>query len=125
MNSVLNSSRAVGLRVKFQDKHGANVKGTIIHAIPNVNITVRYDPEYILGEWDDDTETISSPYTGVKLDYDAESMKILNKEWRNKTKTVGGPLSPMKHVKSLLTGLGRKRKTRKHSKKHRKTRKRI
>ncbi len=49
-------------------------------------------------------------------DYDPEGMKVVMQKWRETTGTAAGPNSPMKNIKSFLTGKARKHKTRKHKK---------
>ena len=112
MTEIFNSKKAVGLRVKAPYFGTAVTRGTIHDVVPNQKIVVVYDPAEI-GEWDESFEDIPYPYTNVKLDYDPEGMKLINQKWSKITGQVGGPLSPMKKVKSFMTGLGRKRKTRK------------
>lgn len=58
----------------------------------------------------------------IEQNYDPGSMKLLMREWRDKTGTTAGPMGPMKHVKDFLIGKSR-RKTRK-TRKNRKTRRR-
>jgi hypothetical protein len=115
MTEIFNSNRAVGLRVKVPSLYGDRiVKGTIVHVLPNSHISVVYDPVDV-GEWEDNFRTFRYPYRDVKLDYDPEGMKLINQLWSSSTGQIGGPKSPMKNVKSFLTGRSRKRKTRKRN----------
>ena len=119
MEKIFSSPKAVGLRVKVKRSDGKLVHGTIDKVNSNGLVSVVFDPEYV-GEWEDNFEYFSPKQ--LKPDYDAEGMKVLMEKCRTSTNTTAGPLGPMKHVKSFLTGMGRKRKTRKQT---RKTRKRI
>lgn len=114
MEKVFGSPKAVGLRVKVKRSDGKVARGTIDKVNANGLVSVVFDPEYV-GEWEDNFEYFSAK--DIKPDYDAEGMKALMDKWRESTKTTAGPLGPMKHVKSFLTGVGRKRKTRKRTRK--------
>lgn len=120
MEDLLNSPKAVGIYVKFKDRHGALVTGKVTKVHPGDHITVELDPEHY-GEWDEATEDIKSPYRGVKLDYDPAAARELLMHWERKTGFTAGPYGPIRGVRGFLTG--RARKTRKGSKKSRKTRK--
>lgn len=122
MEALLNSPKAEGLRVKVP-YHGKTVQGTIVKVYPDKYMWVTFDKEDV-DEWDDPSTMFSYPYTGIVPDYNPDTMKAIMKKWRESTGTTAGPLGPMKHVKSFLTGRSRKRKQRK-SKKTRKGKKRI
>lgn len=114
MEAMLNSPKAEGLRVKVP-YHGKMVPGTITKVIPNTYIWVTFD-KGVVGEWDEDYELYDYPYKQVVPDYNPDTMKALMKKWRESTGTSAGPLGPMKHVKSFLTGRSRRRKARKSKK---------
>jgi hypothetical protein len=122
MEGIFNRPEAVGLRVKVTRRNGDKVTGRIDRFIMNNLVSVTFDPEFV-EEWEDDHESFHP--RDLKLDYDPEGMKAVMNAWRGSTKQTAGPLGPMKHVKSFLTGRSRKRKTRKQKKKTRKTGKRI
>jgi len=122
MEQMFNDPKAVGLRVKVTRSNGDKVTGKIDRFISNNLLSVTFDPEFV-AEWEDDHEYFHP--RDLKPDYDPESMKALMKKWRDSTGQTAGPLGPMKHVKSFLTGRSRKRKTRKQNKKTRKSGKRI
>ena len=122
MEKIFGSPKAVGLRVIAKRSDGTKVKGKIDKVLADGLVSVHFDPEYVTGEWEDEFDYFHP--RDLKPDYNPEGMKALMKKWRDVTGTIAGPLSPMKHVKSFLTGRARTRKTRR-SKKVRKTRKRI
>jgi hypothetical protein len=116
MNEFLLKRAAIGIRVTVRNRNGERVRGKIVDVVPTTKqVVVEFDPEYV-SKWDDPSDHFS--IKDVNPDYTPDAMKELMKKWRASTGTSAGPLGPMKHVKSFLTGRSRKRKTRK-------TRKRI
>jgi hypothetical protein len=122
MEKFLLTKKAVGVDVVVPHQ-GVKTRGKIVDVIPTTKqVVVEYVPGTV-GEWDDPTDYYN--VKDVKPDYDPEAMKALMKRWRASTSTTAGPMGPMKHVKSFLTGQSRRHKKRKHSKKTRRGRKRI
>ena len=119
MDEFLLKRSAIGFRVTAKTPSGESVRGRIVDVVPTTKqVVVEFDPDYV-SKWDEPTEYYD--IKDITPDYTPSALKTLMKKWRDSTGTTAGPLGPMKHVKSFLTGRSRKRKTRKI----RKSRKRI